>query len=287
MTPAADVTASASLCLLCGADAAGHERFPGILACPACGFVFADLHLGPEELRTLYSAKYFFGDEYANYVEDKRVLQRNFAARLRTLKRFSKTGRLFEIGCAYGFFLELASSSWKAEGCDISADATAYARSHGQHAECADILTLDQASGSYDVVAMWDTIEHLARPDLYVARAAELLRSGGHLCVTTGDIGSPMARWRGARWRLIHPPTHLFYFDRSSLTRLLERNGLRVVHAEHCGYYRSFSQIVYSLLILNTRRPWRARLYERLRPLLDFDLYLNLYDIMFIVARKD
>jgi SAM-dependent methyltransferase len=274
-------------CILCGTDAAGCERFPGILQCPSCRFVFANLHLSPDQLRELYSAKYFFGDEYANYVEDKRVLQKNFAARIRTLQRYSTGGKLFEIGCAYGFFLELAERLWCADGCDISADAVTYAREQGRRAECADILTLNRTAGSYDVVTMWDTIEHLARPDAYVKRASEFLKPGGHLCITTGDIGSLVARIRGRHWRLIHPPTHLFYFDRVSMTRLLETNGLRIVHFEHCGYYRSVSQIIYSLLVLNARSPARERLYRMLQPLIDFDFSMNLSDIMFVIARKD
>ena len=60
---------------------------------------------------------------------------------------------------------------------------------------------------------MWDTIEHLKRPDLFVQKAAADLRPGGLIALTTGDIGSLNARLRGARWRMIHPPTHLHYFS--------------------------------------------------------------------------
>jgi len=91
--------------------------------------------LSAAELEHLYQRGYFFGDEYLDYQEDKPYLQRNFSARLKTLRRFSSGGNLFEIGCAYGYFLELAAKTWQAEGCDISAGACRDARSRGLNAQ--------------------------------------------------------------------------------------------------------------------------------------------------------
>jgi SAM-dependent methyltransferase len=285
--PAARKAGSPSpVCILCGTDAAGRDLFPGILKCPSCGFVFANTQISPKELNALYQRNYFFGEEYVNYIEDKATLQRNFAERLRTLKNFSSGGRLFEIGCAYGFFLELAENSWTAEGCDISKDAAQAARTSGLKVTFGDFLKLPSRRKSYDVVCMWDTIEHLARPDLYVEKAASLLRAGGVLSLTTGDIGSWMARFRKSRWRLIHPPTHLYYFDRRTITTLLSRYGLQVVNFEHCGYYRSLQQILYSILILNRKGKAGKSVYEMLKPLFGINMYANLFDIMFVVARK-
>ncbi len=259
---------------------------PGILKCPSCGFVFADTQLSAADLQKLYQRNYFFGNEYLNYLDDKPALQKNFKARTRTLSRYSPGGNLFEIGCAYGFFLELAQRHWMAEGCDISAPACDEARKQGYNVTCGDFLRLPLKEEQYDVIALWDTIEHLARPDLYVQKASTLLKPGGILCATTGDIGSRMARMRKHRWRLIHPPTHLHYFDRKSIEQLMLKNGLEVIHFEHCGYSRSVQQIVYSLLVLNRETEFRRRIYEFLKPMFGFSVYMNLYDIMFVIARK-
>lgn len=290
MTPhdnlVAEVTRPASLCILCGYDAGNHFLYSGILQCPSCGFVFADTQLSAVDLQKLYQRNYFFGNEYLNYLEDKPALQKNFKARTRTLLQYSSGGNLFEIGSAYGFFLELAQRHWKAKGCDISEPASEEARRQGYDVTCGDFLRLPLEEGQYDVVALWDTIEHLARPDLYVQKASTLLKRGGILCATTGDIGSRMARLRKHRWRLIHPPTHLYYFDRRSMERLMLKNGLEIIHFEHCGYSRSAQQMFYSLLVLNRETELRKKLYELLKPLFGFSVYINFYDIMFIIARK-
>jgi SAM-dependent methyltransferase len=274
------------LCILCGSDASNHFLYPGILQCPSCGFVFADAQLSVADLQKLYQRNYFFGNEYLNYLDDKPALQRNFEARTRTLLKYSTGGKLFEIGCAYGFFLEIAQRHWKVEGCDISDAACEEARRQGYNVTCGDFLHLPLEDETYDVVALWDTIEHLARPDLYIQKASRLLKRGGILCATTGDIGSTMAKIRKHRWRLIHPPTHLYYFERKSMEQLMLKNGLEIIHFEHCGYSRSVQQILYSLMVLNRETEVRKKLYQLVKPLFGFSVYINLYDIMFVIARK-
>lgn len=278
-----------SHCIVCdGIRAEAH--YPGILRCTGCGYVYADLNLSQAQFEALYAAGYFAGEEYSDYVADKAVLQRNFSARLDVLMRFVDPGRhkrLLEVGCAYGFFLELASRRFPdVVGVDVTADGVGYARETlGMNAVRCDLLDWDFGRTPVDIACLWDTIEHLRAPDLYLQRIAANMASGGLLAVTTGDLGSTVARWRGSRWRLIHPPTHAHYFSRDSLGRLLDRYGFDVVHVEHCGFYRSLGNIAYNLLVLrwNMRRAYalleRAGLANRM-------LYANLFDIVYVIARR-
>ena len=57
----------------------------------------------------------------------------------------------------------------------------------------------------------------------FIAKIAEVSSPDALLVLTTGDIGSRLARMRGQKWRLIHPPSHLHYFDRVTVTRLLAK----------------------------------------------------------------
>ena len=273
-------------CLVCG-EALVPSRLPGLLRCPGCGFVTADLELGDEELARLYGPDYFHGEEYADYVAEEASLKDNFRARLRTLLALvpdAAEKTLFEIGCAYGFFLDEARGTFKAvAGIDISEAAVGHARS---------ALRLDARQGDYlahalpgprDVFCMWDTIEHLRRPDLVVAKIAREIAPGGVLALTTGDIGSLNARWRGSRWRLIHPPTHLHYFSRRTLERLLQRHGFEVVHVEWPGNVRTLRAILNGLLVVRGLAPELYRRLEGWRAL-DARISLNLFDIVYVVA---
>jgi 2-polyprenyl-3-methyl-5-hydroxy-6-metoxy-1,4-benzoquinol methylase len=275
-------------CLVCGGKLR-PSRIPGLLTCEECQFTTANLTLSEEQLRQLYTADYFTGNEYRDYVADRSVIEKQFRLRLRRLLPFvtdARAKRLFEIGCAHGFFLEVARNTFHSvEGIDVADDAIAYARRHlGLEARSSDFLThpfLDQP----DLICLWDTIEHLSRPDLYVQKIADSLPRGGLLALTTGDLDSWLARARGSQWRQIHPPTHLHYFSRRTLSRLLHRYGFSVKFMGSEGMFRSVDTMAYIVFCLKHQRP---NLYSTLKKahLLNWDLYLNLGDIMFVVAEK-
>jgi len=84
---------------------------------------------------------------------------------------------------------------------------------------------------------------------------------------------------------MIHPPTHLHYFDRDTITQLLERCGYKVVEIKSVGVARSIRQILYSILVLRMglRSMYRAAA-ARVPPSAGFTL--NTGDIMQVVARK-
>jgi SAM-dependent methyltransferase len=281
-------TAETRRCLVCGGTYQ-RSRLAGLIECASCGFTSADLDLSPAEFESLYGHDYFHGQEYLDYTAERETLQTNFQARIRTMRAIDPAlsrARLFEIGCSYGYFLDLIRRDVaSASGIDISTAAAAHAR---------DVVGVDAKSGDYleqrfvqpfDWIVMWDTIEHLARPDLFVAKAARDLAPGGYLAFTTGDLGSLNARLRGRRWRMIHPPTHMHYFSVATARRLLDANGFEVMHVSHPGVTRTVGSILYIVLALRLGRP---SLYERLArwPIDRLALTLNLGDIMFVVARR-
>lgn len=275
-------------CLVCEATVSAENRLYGaLLRCPSCGFVFADMALSEDEVRRIYGASYFEGGEYADYLADKPVLQQNFARRIETLVRYAPAGRLFEIGSAYGFFLELALERWQAAGIDISEEAVDHARNHlGLDVRCGEFLEADLGHAAYDVFCMWDTIEHLREPDRYIAKIGGHLRPGGCLALTTGDIGSWSARVQGRRWRLIHPPTHLSYFSIPTLTRLLGCCGFEVVHVSHPGFCRGLAAMLRPALA--RLGGWGAATYDRVERArwARASICLNLFDLMYVIGRK-
>ncbi len=273
-------------CVVCDGRLGG-SRIRGLLRCVECGFVAADADIDATDFGALYGKDYFHGSEYLDYIKERESLRVNFKGRIPVLEALAGGLRgktLLEIGCAYGFFVELAAEyGLAARGIDITADGVRYARETlGVRAEQGDYLAL--RTDPVDVIAMWDTVEHLPRPDLFIGKAASDLRRGGLLAITTGDIGSLNARLRGRRWRMIHPPTHLHYFSVPTLSRLLGRHGLDVVHVSHPGVSRRLHSILYIVL---ARRLRFNRLYSAAtRVLPNPSLSLNLFDIMFVVARK-
>ncbi|MGI4768865.1 MAG: methyltransferase domain-containing protein [Janthinobacterium lividum] len=284
----ADAASRNPPCLVCG-GVYEPSPLPGLFRCRSCGFTSADLSIPEETLSALYGEDYFHGQEYLDYVAEEDSLRLNFVNRLKTLRRLApdwQQSDLFEIGCAYGFFLDLVRNEVrKASGIDVSHDAVTYARDRlDVDAVCDDYLTRDLGR-QVDVIAMWDTIEHLKRPDLFIGKIASDLKPGGLVAITTGDLGSLNARLRGRSWRMIHPPTHMHYFSVATLSKLLQGHGLEVVHASHPGNSRRVRSVLYFLLSLKMKRPKLYAMLAKL-PFTGTRLTVNLFDIMYVIARK-
>ncbi|MDP1845269.1 MAG: class I SAM-dependent methyltransferase [Candidatus Moranbacteria bacterium] len=270
-------------CIICGNS--DHQKlFEGIVKCSGCGLVFFDQDLSEDEIKKLYKEGYFKGEEYCDYEEDKNILQKNFTSRLKDILRYKKQGNLFEIGSAYGYFLEKAKKYFDVEGIDITEKPTAFARNKlGLNVHTGNYLDFE-ISEKKDLFCMWDTIEHLREPQKFIEKISRDIKTGGYLFLTTGDIGSLVPKMQGRKWRLIHPPTHLYYFSRDTIKKLLEQKGFEVLEIKHPGFHRSLSQIIYALLYLKRRK--NSEKAKKILKLIDFPLYLNTFDIMHVIARK-
>ena len=107
------------------------SSLPGLLSCRSCSYTAANLALSADDLAALYTSKYFAGEEYKDYVGERRLIEKHFRIRVKKLLRHvanPETKSLFEIGSAYGFFLSVARDYFQSvAGIDISRDAVAYA----------------------------------------------------------------------------------------------------------------------------------------------------------------
>lgn len=266
-------------------------RWKGFVVCRRCGLMTVNQSFAAEDLKRFYQEDYFKGREYVDYVADKPAQQKTLRNHLRVVRRHVRPGgRLLEIGCAYGFFLELIRSEYPGSvGVDVSSAGIAHARAQGLQAEEGDLLRL-QFEQPFDGVCLWDTIEHLPNPRDVVQRGAELLKPGGHLFLTTGDFGALLPRLQGLSWRQIHPPTHLFYFTRLSFRELCPRVGLQVVRFSTVRVHRRLGSVFQSVKNFYGRSLTGrlASLALRVTPgsLLNWNFPLNLGDTLCLVARK-
>lgn len=278
-----------SNCIVC--DQNDFSRLYEVLRkCNACGHVYAPINIPKEELFKLYDRKYFFGDEYSDYVADKKIIQINFKKRFNTLSRFINSGKqlnLLEIGCAYGFYLDVVKSHFRSvTGIDINKDGVRFAQEKLKlNVIRADLLDYDMSKSTYDVVCMWDTIEHLNNPQLYIGKLSQNMDKGSILTFTTMDIESLNARYRKGKWRMIHPPTHIHYFSSKTIAMLLDKYGYDVVYNKYHGYCRSVDHIAYNIFVLRQKYSTAYNILKKLG-LTRLSFNMNLYDIMHIVAVK-
>jgi len=140
----------------------------------------------------------------------------------------ARPGRLIDVGCATGTLARVASEAgWQATGLDASAWAIARARKRCPQAEFVSGL-IEEAefpAAGFDVVTLWDTLEHVSDPAAVLRRVRTWLRPDGWLFLNVPNCESIPARLMGRRWVLLLRE-HLWYFSPRTITALLQ----------HCGF---------------------------------------------------
>jgi SAM-dependent methyltransferase len=273
-------------CPACGRATDHRLRFRSngcdILQCDNCG-------LGRTETSgfdptAYYTGHYFSGghaDGYSDYLGAEPVLRREFTNSVDFIRNYHPNGRLLELGCAYGFFLQEAKRHFEVAGIELAADAAEHCRRAGLNVlqGVADEASLRQL-GHVDVIVLFDVIEHLPEPRETLALCHRYLNPGGIIVITTGDFASPVARLAGAKWRLMTPPQHLWFFTPDSMRGMSTKLGLAVEHIDHPW------KIVPASLILFQLRRMLGFSGPRVATASRIGVPVNLFDAMRIVLRK-
>jgi cyclopropane fatty-acyl-phospholipid synthase-like methyltransferase len=115
--------------------------------------------------------------------------------------------------------------------------------------------TADLPEEFFDVVTLWDVIEHVGDPLAELRRVHRLLKKGGMVVVHTIDIGSLFARAMGSRWPWLME-MHLYYFSRSTLREVLQEAGFTVLDIRAQGRYLRLGYLMSRVTALI---PWLGR----------------------------
>jgi 2-polyprenyl-3-methyl-5-hydroxy-6-metoxy-1,4-benzoquinol methylase len=144
--------------------------------------------------------------------------------------RWHGQGRLLDVGCASGEFLDrMHCRGWSVVGVDVSPSAVDYVRD--TLGLPAFVGTLPHAAippASFDVVTLWQCLEHVHRPLELLRAAYQVLVPGGWLYVTVPNVASDAFRWFGGDWLGMDLPRHLVHFNPDTFREMLERAGFDV-----------------------------------------------------------
>jgi 2-polyprenyl-3-methyl-5-hydroxy-6-metoxy-1,4-benzoquinol methylase len=224
-------------CNACGTpdpEARWQRDGHAIVACRACGLVYVGDDLSTIDFDALYDERYYTGGHeaaFADYLGQAAARRRMARRKLFGLRRIKPRGRLLDIGCAAGFFLAEARAHYEVQGVEPSAFAARFAREQLKLPVFTGTLQAAVLpAGHFDLVTLWDVIEHVADPVALLAEVERLLAPQGRVVLTTGDIGSAYAQARLPEWHLLTPPFHLYFYDRRTLAATAARAGLQVEH---------------------------------------------------------
>jgi SAM-dependent methyltransferase len=200
--------------------------------CAGCSLVFLNPRPTPETLSAYYNEVY----DYDPHIYRESVAHQK-GWLLGLIEKFRKplAGRLLEIGCSYGYFLDAArSGGWHVEGIELSDHAATFARKElGLSVIGRTVSDLtEERLVPYDAIVAWHVIEHLADPRKFLEDIAALVRPGGILALRTPNIGSAVARLAGGGWEWLSPPDHIYMFSAQTLSSLLRACGFEILFVE-------------------------------------------------------
>jgi SAM-dependent methyltransferase len=242
-----------------------------------------------------YTKGYFTGDPaksaFINYKDDKQFIVKNMRQVLAKITKHTPKGKLLDVGCALGFFVELAREhGFDAYGFDPSEYAVGEAKKLvGEHRiKTGTIGTVRYPAQSFDVITLFDVFEHLQDPGADIERLRTFLKDDGIMVIATGDTDSLMAKVMKRRWTFYIPPQHLFFFSKKTMTILLQARGLTPIEWFRVGKWLSFRYVLH--LAQTTGESIVAKYVHKLVTVMKADMfpvYLPVKDNMVAIIKKD
>jgi 2-polyprenyl-3-methyl-5-hydroxy-6-metoxy-1,4-benzoquinol methylase len=294
-------------CNLCRSDDPEPISYDGVLRlvrCRNCDLMYVSPRLKAQRVRALYNQDYFYAQDklientrgfkggYRDYIEDREDYLRTFRRRMREINKYNlKIGCLLDVGCAAGYFLVVArEEGWQVMGIEPSVYVADYARQQFG----LDVFsgTLEEAilpAGSFDLVTIWDTLEHLPDPLNTLKHVNKLLSPEGYLVISTHNFNSLLARLMGKNWYQYGLHLHLYYFSPKTIRSLLTKTGFYVIKItkKSAGKYCNFRFLIDKFY--NISRPLTKLIdhwFQRYPMLAKRAIYINPSDEMLIFAQK-
>ena len=221
-------------CNICGnkkTSLVAVQRGFHYVKCRSCGLVYMNPRPELTTLKKIYDTYHQRdGKDESSW---EYLMSLNFRAVSAKLEEmFPADGRLLDIGCGYGHFLEImAGRGWQTGGIDPSAATVVYARGKGL-----DVMhtTIDEASlpeGSFQAVTMFYVLEHLTDPFAALQKVHNFLAPGGAVVIRIPDT-TPIVRLLSALKisnNLYDAPFHLYDFSPGSIAGILARAGFESI----------------------------------------------------------
>ncbi len=233
-------------CLLCGSDdwkplIEAPDRTPGlggvifcVVQCQKCDLCFTNPRPNDRTLGQFYPPSYSPHKPFRQ-AQSKRQ-SRRYSSLLKWLKEDDSKdeesayrGKLLDFGCGSGLFLErMRGLGWDVMGVDISQDTVFRLRYDLDIPAVVGTLPHPELKpGTFDVITMWQALEHVPWPRQILEAAKDLLVPGGKLIIAVPNIASLPFKWFRKAWFALELPRHLTHFTPETLRRMIESCGLQ------------------------------------------------------------
>ena len=230
-------------CYICNSKQARHfakNDSLDVYKCLQCDTVFLYPQPSEEQLKGYYNEQYYFGgmDDlgYSDYFKIGDAAKNEFENRLNTISNFKKGNNLLDVGCAFGYFIEIAQKrGWDVHGSELSLVTFKHIKEkYNVDIHCGPFEEAPYQRNHFDLVTMWDSFEHFQQPIEILRKAKHILKKGGILAMSVPNTNCLLYRLTKRNWEQFKP-YHLFYYNKKTLKTLLRMEGFDVVKVETRG----------------------------------------------------
>lgn len=206
-----------------------------LVRCSHCGLIRQNPRLTWESLSKFYPVNYdAFDKQISSETSWIRRLDRRYgmSKRIHSIKKYSPEGRLLDIGCGTGIFLAEAQQygNWELAGIEPSTKASSHVTDTlGIPVDNTRFEDTRYPPSSFNIISMWNVLEHLAFPVEAISQVAELLMPGGLFIFTIPKVESIEARVFKKYWVGWDLPRHLYLFPLPILRMILDSSGFDVL----------------------------------------------------------
>ena len=200
--------------------------------CTECGLIWMNPYCNGIGLTSYYNN--YIGKRRTN--NEKKMIQRAVQYKLdaQFIEIFFSQGKILDVGCNGGFFLDAMPEKFEKYGIEIDLEAVTYAKEkYSKFRENIHNCSIENAPFSnnfFDAIVMRGTIEHMLDPLNAIKKASYMLKSQGlfFICATPNGKSFSADLYRD-QWTLFHPVQHIWHFSRENLKLIAEKFGLQLV----------------------------------------------------------
>lgn len=213
----------------------GYGVHGPIVKCESCGIIYVDESISQKEISDFYQIS-----EDPLYLQEQKARELTFKLYLSKLEKVSgKKGKLLDIGTNTGLFVKVAQDKgWEADGLEPNKQAVKYAKVKFK----LDLIAKPYETNTFpketfDVITMWDVIEHFTDPVAELKKIYRSLKKDGVFAFSTVDPESLIAKIRGGSWPW-YMEMHRVLLSRPVVERYLREAGFKkIIFKSHWRFF--------------------------------------------------
>jgi 2-polyprenyl-3-methyl-5-hydroxy-6-metoxy-1,4-benzoquinol methylase len=219
--------------------------------CATCGLIYQSPIPTRASMVAYADAEYEAG-AYREYVAARTMKIRHFEDRMGQLQSRVARGRLLDVGCSCGYFMEVAAAQgFEVRGVEFSRSAIAAASPHIRERIVHGSLEDLPADERFDLISAFDLIEHVPDPAAFLAQCRQRLAPDGMVVLSTPDTDHFLRPLMRSRWPMLQPMQHLHLFSARALKQTLEAAGFTDVAVGTAYKTLSFEYLFDQISTLN------------------------------------